>query len=76
MDQVLHGSGKTEQFQVDSSCTLISNCVLEPVKSYTEQEMLNFARRMILEYLLGNTLLLTEEDAVRAKLPPATPADL
>jgi len=36
---------------------------------YSADEMIEFARRMMFEYVLGNKYYLTEPDAVRAKLP-------
>lgn len=41
--------------------------VEEPL--YSADEMIEFARRMMFEYVLGNKYYLTEPDAVRAKLP-------
>jgi len=43
--------------------------------NYSADQMIEFARRMMFEYELGNTYLLTEPDAVRAKLP-AVPSDI
>jgi len=43
--------------------------------NYSADQMIEFARRMMFEYALGNTYLLTEPDAVRAKLP-AVPSDI
>ena len=50
-------------------CLFILGCSLVGIV------MIEFARRMMFEYELGNTYLLTEPDAVRAKLP-AVPSDI
>lgn len=37
---------------------------------YSEEEMIEFARRMMFEIVLGNNYFLHDAGAVRAKLPP------
>lgn len=37
---------------------------------YSEEEVIEFARRMMFEIVLGNNHFLYDEGAVRAKLPP------
>ena len=39
---------------------------------YSEEEVIEFARRMMFEIVLGNKYYLHDEGAVRAKLPPTS----